>query len=99
MLLKLGQYPNERCFPAVHKCKMLASHPRSFEPPYQCDDTDCLTCRGLAMGRQYINNCYMAQHRENSREDVQGMLDIRETKDKIVFRAYPLWDRVFGICT
>ena len=72
MNLKLGQYPNERCMSASHICKMQPDHPRHFEPPFHCGLTTCLTCQGLNMGRQFINDCYSSQHRENSRVIVQG---------------------------
>ena len=73
MKLKLGQYPNERHIPVAFKCKMKKNHPQSYEPPHQCNDPDCVTCQGLAMGRRFINDCYACQHRENSRATIQGI--------------------------
>jgi len=72
MKLKLGQYPNDRHMSAHHICKMLPDHPRQFEPPFRCGLVECNTCKGLEMGRQFINECYAAQHRENSRVAVLG---------------------------
>ena len=72
MALKLIQYPNGRHRNVNELCQRQMDHPAGFEPPFQCEKPDCSTCYALKIGRELINACYIAQHRENDSEIVQG---------------------------
>ena len=72
MGLRLLQHPNSRHPHLNGYGEIKAGHPHGFEPPFQCEETDCTTCIALKSGREFINECFIAQHQENSNETVQG---------------------------
>ena len=73
MALKLVQYPSGRHRNVNELCQRQMDHPAGFEPPFQCEDLGCSTCYALKLGRDLINACYIAQHKDNEPETVQGL--------------------------
>ena len=71
--MKLIQYPNGRHRDYNEFCQRNMSHPAGFEPPFQCEDLSCPTCFALKKGRDLINECYIAQHKESDPEATRGI--------------------------
>ena len=73
MALKLVQYPNGRHRNVNEICQRELDHPAGFEPLFNCGKESCATCHALSKGHALINACYIAQHKENDSDTVQGM--------------------------
>ena len=70
--LRVLQYPNIRYRAAFRYCRFDASHPKHFEPGFECDKTECQSCKIMKDTRNWLNSCYDAQHRVCTSAETSG---------------------------
>ena len=72
MRLKMIQYPCGRHYEYSKECQYAKDHPLCLEPSYNCAALNCKTCLGVRYTREFVNECYAAQHRVCQMEEIQG---------------------------
>ena len=66
--VKMLQFSNPR-FTEVLDDNYAEGHPTYLNPHFQCSNLECQTCIGLALAREWSEQCYRATHRENTIEE------------------------------
>ena len=75
MNIRLLHYENPK-YKEILTSKLAPQHPNFLNPPYQCYNLECKTCIGMEMARKFSENCYIAQHSENTIEKSIGELQL-----------------------
>lgn len=70
--LRVLQYPNIRYRATFRYCQFDATHPKHFEPGFQCENTECCSCEIMKQTRLWLNSCYDAQHRVCTAAETAG---------------------------